>query len=75
MRASGGWGLGAGQADKAVDEDEDEEFDQAQLQERVRLFLLTQVFSMVADNEQLNADLNRMVGIATATPDPRRRVA
>jgi len=35
-RASGGWGLGAGQVDKTVDYDEDEELDQGQIQDKVR---------------------------------------
>jgi hypothetical protein len=36
-RASGGWGLGAGQVDKIVDYDaeEDDELDQGQLQDKV----------------------------------------
>ncbi|KXN90196.1 Target of rapamycin complex 2 subunit bit61 [Leucoagaricus sp. SymC.cos] len=38
-RASGGWGLGAGQVDKTVDEDEDDEEDQTQLQDKVRGYL------------------------------------
>lgn len=35
-RTSGGWGLGAGQVDKVVDDDDDDELDQVQLQEKVR---------------------------------------
>ncbi|KAF9451276.1 HbrB-domain-containing protein [Macrolepiota fuliginosa MF-IS2] len=42
-RASGGWGLGAGQADKMVDEDDEDELDQVQLQEKVCIKSLSRI--------------------------------